>query len=131
MSGTRIGPPPPAPNISADHAPRPAPVQDLADALADLAHLLVRDSETTRLAKAQSQIEALLYAAQLAVARGDAQGLRGVASEAGRIARDLGAAGTVSDQANAIIAQAGQVRQMCDGGENDGGGPLSTTDLTA
>jgi len=130
MSGTRIGPPPPAPNISADHAPRPAPVEDLADALAGLAHLLVRDSETTRLAKAQSQIEALMYAAQLAVARGDAQGLRGVASEAGRIARDLGMAGAVSDQANAIIAQAGQVRQICDGGDG-GGAPSSATDLTA
>lgn len=107
MSDTRIGPAPPAPSPE----PRPRAVAvEAATELDDLARLLVRDVETTKLARAQSQIEALLYAAQLALARGDGGGLRGIAWEAGRIARDLGG----GDAAAAIVAQAGQVCQLCE-----------------
>nr|CAM77602.1 hypothetical protein MGR_1137 [Magnetospirillum gryphiswaldense MSR-1] len=56
MSDTRIGPAPPAP--SPEPQPRAIAVEAAAE-LDDLARLLVRDVETTRLARAQSQIEAL------------------------------------------------------------------------
>nr|CAM77614.1 hypothetical protein MGR_0312 [Magnetospirillum gryphiswaldense MSR-1] len=68
MSDTRIGPAPPAPS------PEPQPRAIAVEALAQLVHLarsMVRDEETTRLARAQSKIEALLHAAQLALPRGD------------------------------------------------------------
>nr|CAM77617.1 hypothetical protein MGR_2095 [Magnetospirillum gryphiswaldense MSR-1] len=82
MSRTRL------PRARPEPQPRAIAVEAAAE-LDDLARLLVRDVETTRLARAQSQIEALLYAAQLALARGDGGGLRGITWEAGRIARDL------------------------------------------
>lgn len=107
MSDTRIGPAPPA--LSPDPQPRTVAVEAAVE-LDDLARLLVRDVETTKLARAQSQIEALLYAAQLAVARGDTTGLRGIAWEAGRIARDLGG----GDAAAALVTQAGQVCRLCE-----------------
>lgn len=137
MSGTRIGPPTPVLSVSTDGAPRPAnqvSPEELGDALNDLARLLVHDSEATRLAKAQSQMEALMYSAKLAIARGDVQGLRGIASEASRISRDLGAAGMVSDHVGAIVSQGNQVCQLCEGG-NGGAEPSDapppSTDLTA
>ncbi|KAF0222963.1 MAG: hypothetical protein FD176_2278 [Rhodospirillaceae bacterium] len=110
MNDTRIGPAPSVPPAAGpDPQPRAVAVEAAAE-LDDLARLLVRDVETSRLARAQSQIEALLYAAQLALARGDGSGLRGIASEAGRIARDLGG----GDAAAALVAQAGQVCRLCE-----------------
>lgn len=119
MSGTRIGPAPPAgPSVSSEQAPRPVPSgTDLAEALAGLAGDLLRDSQASRLAKAQAQVEALHYAAQLAVARGDIQALRGLSAEAGRISRDLAASDLPAEQVAAIAAQAQQVSQSGDPAE--------------
>lgn len=118
MSGPRIDPTTlPLPQNATETAPRPAPtVAELTDALAGLAGDLVRVDQATRLARAQSQVEALLYAAQLAAMRGDQQGLRGLAAEAGRLSRDLSAAGLQSDQVAAIVAQAQRVGQICEDG---------------
>lgn len=130
MSATRIGATSPGASGGAgtsagtDRQTRaPAAVEPMADlgaAMADLAQWLVKDTETSRLATAQSQVEALMYAAKLAVARGDAQALRGLSSEAGRISRDLSSSGLAADQVAAVVAQAGQVNQLCDGGGHDG-----------
>jgi hypothetical protein len=130
MSGTRIEPTPPAlPSASAETQRLAPSAAELAESLAGLAGDLVRVDTATRLTRAQSQIEALLYAAQLAAVRGDRQSMRALAAEAGRVSRDLAAAGLDADQVGAIVAQARQVGQLCE----DGGAsmPSSATSRTA
>ena len=122
MSTTRIDAPstPPAASPRADPAERRRPDDatasdgDLAEALGDLARLLAADDQATRLARAQSQVEALLYAAQLAGARGYALGRRGAAAEADRIARSLVASGLSGSAVADIASQAGRVAALAD-----------------
>ncbi|MGE4280262.1 MAG: hypothetical protein AB7G62_11780 [Magnetospirillum sp.] len=88
----------------------PAPSGDqLALALDGLAEDLLRDTRASRLTRAQSQVEALHYAAQLALARGDLWAIKALSSEAQRIGRDLAAAGLPAEQVAPILEQARRV----------------------
>lgn len=110
MSTSRVGPAPnPAPQSHAKAVvPQPSG-DDLVQALSGLAKDLRHDGEVTRLARAQSQVEALHYAAHLAAARGDLSALKALSAEALRIGRDLSAAGLPADQVAPILEQARRV----------------------
>lgn len=110
MSTSRVGPVPnPAPQSHAKAVVPPPSGDDLAQALSGLAKDLLRDGAVTRLARAQSQVEALHYAAHLAAARGDLSALKALSAEALRVGRELSAAGLPADQVAPILEQARRV----------------------
>jgi len=122
MSTSRVGPAPgagphspvsPSPSAETsgpDKAVDPPPSGDqLALALDGLAQDLLRDTQVTRLTRAQSQVEALHYAAQLAAARGDLWAIKALSAEALRIGRDLAGAGLPAEQVAPILEQARRV----------------------
>ncbi|MCA1908518.1 MAG: hypothetical protein LDL39_09160 [Magnetospirillum sp.] len=110
MSVSRVAPASGAVPQSPDKAVTQPPTgDDLAQALSGLAEDLTRDGEATRLARAQSQVEALHYAAQLAAARGDLPALKALSAEALRVGRDLSAAGLPADRVAPILEQARRV----------------------
>lgn len=114
MSTSRIGAAPGAALPSVTVSPHdtgdkvtPAPTADqLALALDGLAQDLLRDTGVSRLARAQSQVEALHYAAQLALARGDHWAIKALSAEALRIGRDLAGSGLPAEQVAPILEQA-------------------------
>lgn len=106
MSASRVGP---APHPQAKAAIAPPSGDDLVQALSGLAKDLRHDSETTRLARAQSQVEALHYAAHLAAARGDMSAIKALSAEALRVGRELSAAGLPAEQVAPILEQARRV----------------------
>jgi len=114
MSTSRIGAVPGAALSSPTVSPQDtggkvtlAPTADqLVLALDGLAQDLLRDTQASRLARAQSQVEALHYAAQLALARGDHWAIKALSSEAQRIGRDLVASGLPAEQVAPILEQA-------------------------